>query len=226
MFMVFDPLYLAMLLPTVIIAMWAQAKVHSTFAKYSKIRTRSGISGAAMARDILNRNGCSRVTIEPIAGNLTDHYDPRTGTLRLSQGVYNSTSMAAVGIAAHEAGHAIQQRRGYWPMHIRQGLVPIMMLGPGAAMVMFVLGMFFRSPMFMQIAIVLFAAIVLFNVVTLPVEFNASRRALQLMRTSGYVTEEEVAGARKVLTAAALTYVAATLTAIMWLLYAVMRSRR
>ena len=224
--MIFDPLYLVLLLPTIIIAMWAQAKVRSTFAKFSQVRTRSGITGAAMARHILNQNGCEHVTIEPVAGEMSDHYDPRSQTLRLSQGVYNSASMAAVGVAAHEAGHAVQHRRGYWPMHIRQGLVPVVMLGPGAAMMMFVLGMFFRSPILMQMAILLFAGIVLFNLVTLPVEFNASRRALKLMRTSGYVTEEELTGARKVLLAAALTYVAATLTAIMWLVYAIMRSRR
>jgi hypothetical protein len=227
-----SPMFWVMVGPAFLIAMWAQYRVKSTFAKYSRVPARSGMSGARAAQAIIRAEGLD-VTIEPIPGQLTDHYDPRTKTLRLSEQVYGGTSLAALGIAAHEAGHAIQHARGYAPMAIRSAIVPVASLGSSMAMPLFFIGLFFggggRTPFgayMMMAGIVIFAAVVVFQLVTLPVEFNASSRAVALLTTQGIVTDDEAAGAKKVLSAAALTYVAAALQSIMTLLYMIMRSRR
>jgi len=232
MFLMFHPLFWVMVGPAFLIALWAQYRVKTTFAKYSQVKARSGMSGARAAQEIIRAEGLD-VTVEPIPGQLTDHYDPRSKTLRLSEPVYGGTSLAALGIAAHEAGHAIQHARGYAPMALRSAIVPAASLGSTMAMPLFFFGLIFGGArglpfgMYLMMAgIVIFAAVVAFQIVTLPVEFNASTRAVRLLTTQGIVTDEEAAGAKRVLSAAALTYVAAALQGILTLLYLIMRARR
>lgn len=210
-----------LLIPPLLLALYAQQKVRSTYNKYSKVTSASRISGAETAQRILQASGASHVSIERAKGQLTDHYDPRKRKLRLSEGVYDSTSLAALGIAAHETGHALQHHRGYAPLHIRNGIYPVANLGSSLAFPLFFVGFIFsrQGPnILMDIGILLFAGAVVFSLITLPVEFNASKRALVLLKDGGYLRGKELDGAQRVLSAAALTYVAATAMAAMQLL--------
>jgi len=212
-----SPMDIALLAIGFIITMYAQMKVKNTFARYSKIPSRKGKTGAQVAASILRTNNISNVQIEETNGLLSDHYDPVKRKLRLSSEIFHSTSVAALGVAAHEAGHAIQHNVGYAPLNVRHGLFPIANLGSNLAMPLFIVGMIFSSGFFMDIGIYLFLAAVIFQLVTLPVEFNASSRALVQLESGGHLERDEVSSARKVLSAAALTYVAATAVAILHL---------
>jgi Zn-dependent membrane protease YugP len=210
-----------LIIPPLILAIYAQSKVKSTYAKYSRITARSRISGAEAARRILQTSGASNVKVERTSGRLSDHYDPRKKVLRLSEGVHGSSSLAALGVAAHEAGHAVQDASGYAPLHIRNGIYPVANLGSSLAFPLFFIGFLFSRngpSILMDLGILLFTGAFIFSVITLPVEFNASKRAMALLSDGGYLQQDELAGARKVLSAAALTYVAATAMAAMQLL--------
>jgi len=219
-----------LLIPPMILALYAQQKVKGTFHKYSQVAARSRISGSQVARDILNTKGASDVKVEETSGRLSDHYDPRKKALRLSQEVYNSHSLAALGVAAHEAGHALQHHSRYLPLHFRNFIYPVAGFGSRLAFPIFIAGFFFQreGPSFlMDLGILLFTAAVAFSILTLPVEFNASRRALVLLRDGRYLSGEELQGARRVLSAAALTYVASTAMAAMQLVrMLILRDRR
>jgi len=210
-----------LIIPPLLLAFYAQAKVRGTYAKYSRVGASSGVSGAQMAKEILNLGGAGHVPVEETPGQLSDHYDPRKRVLRLSAGVYESNSIAALGIAAHEAGHALQHHTGYAPLHLRNGIYPVASFGSALAFPIFLIGFFMsqKGPsILMDIGILLFAGAVLFSVLTLPVEFNASKRAMALLGDRGYLKGQELDGARRVLSAAALTYVASTAMAAMQLL--------
>ncbi|MEW5899868.1 MAG: zinc metallopeptidase [Acidobacteriota bacterium] len=210
-----------LLIPALLLAFYAQARVRGTYAKFSRVGASSRISGAQMAKEILNLGGANHVAVEETPGRLSDHYDPRKRVLRLSSGVYDSNSIAALGIAAHEAGHALQHHTGYAPLHLRNGIYPVASFGSTLAFPLFLIGFFMssRGPnILMDIGILLFAGAVLFSVLTLPVEFNASKRAMALLGERGYLKGQELDGARRVLSAAALTYVASTAMAAMQLL--------
>lgn len=220
----YDPTYL-LLIPGLILALFAQFRVTPTFNKWKRIGSRTGLCGAQIARMILDGNGASDVRIERVAGSLTDHYDPQNNVLRLSDEVYASTSIAALGVAAHEAGHAIQDARDYVPMRIRANLVPLANIGSGAAMPLFLLGLLFSFSPLLTVGIACFAFSVLFHLVTLPVEFNASNRAVKVLAAS-YLPADEIKGVKAVLSAAALTYVAAALQSLLQLLRLVLLSGR
>ena len=211
-----DPTYILVIVGLVI-CLLAQAKVSSAYAKWSQVPSRTGLTGAQVARRILDGNGCQNVRIEAISGSLTDHYDPQDGVLRLSSEVYQSGSIAALGVAAHEAGHAIQDAQDYVPMRIRATLVPVANIGSHAAVPLFMLGLLMSWEPLTKIGIFCFALAVLFYVVTLPVEFNASSRAVAVL-SGGYMPEDEVLGVKAMLSAAAMTYVAAALQAVLQLL--------
>ena len=222
--------------PALLLALWAEFRVSATFARYSRVAPRSGLSGAEAARHVLHASGLA-VPVEPVPGSLTDHYDPRSRRLRLSEKVYAGRSLAALGVAAHEAGHALQHATGYAPMALRSAFVPVAALGSRAAPILFIIGLAMNGfavipgtagTALMTVGIIALAAAVALQVVTLPVEVNASRRAMALLTSQGIVTPDEAVHARKVLTAAALTYVAAALVGIMQLLYYVslVRGRR
>ena len=214
----YDPTYILVLIG-VVISLWASAKVNSTYQKYSRTRSYSGLTGAEAARRILNSAGIYDVTVEHVRGNLTDHYDPRARVLRLSDSVYGSSSVAAIGVAAHECGHAIQDEESYAPLRIRSALVPVANFGTKAAIPIIILGLFFGSSYtLIQIGLLCFALGTLFQIVTLPVEFNASARAVRILGDSHMLMEEELQQTRKVLSAAALTYVAAALASVLSLL--------
>ena len=203
----------------VLLSLWAQNRVNSTFARYSRVRSFSGMTGAEAAR-LLNAQGIYDVTVQPVSGKLTDHYDPRTKVVKLSDSVYNATSVAAIGVAAHECGHAMQHNEGYGPLRFRSALVPVANFGSQLSWPMILLGILFGglgSPL-VQVGILMFGLAVLFQLVTLPVEFNASSRAVRLLDSQGILSGEEVDGTRKVLKAAALTYVAAAAGSILQLL--------
>ena len=217
-FGLFSPLELVLIIVGVIITLWAQLRVKSTFAKYNNVRARNGITGAQVARDILRTNHVDDVDVEETGGSLTDHYDPKAKKLRLSTDIFRSSSVAALGVAAHEAGHALQHHAGYAPLHVRNGIYPVANLGSQIAFPLFIGGFFFRSGFMMDIGIWLFLGAVIFQLITLPVEFNASSRAVVLLESHGYLERDEIGGAKKVLNAAALTYVAATAVAIMHLI--------
>ena len=209
-----------LLIPAIILALYAQARVKGTYARYSRIMAQSGLTGAEAARSLLNTGGAGDVPVERIAGQLTDNYDPRKKVLRLSEGVYDGRSLAALGIAAHETGHALQHHNHYAPLQFRNGFFPVANIGSSLAFPLFFIGLLTSSrgpSVLMDIGILLFTAAVLFSVVTLPVEFNASKRAVHILETQGLLNGQEIAGARKVLSAAALTYVAATAMAILQL---------
>ncbi len=211
-----DPTFI-LIVPALILAVYAQAKVSSAFNRYSTVMSRRGVSGAEAARGILDGAGLQEVTIERISGRLSDHYDPRRRVLRLSADVYDRSSLAALGVAAHEAGHAIQHNVGYAPMRLRNSILPVAQFGSQAAWILFLLGLFVNALSLMDLGIILFAAAVVFQIVTLPVEYNASNRALVLLQAGGYVTDTEVGPTRQVLSAAGLTYLAATLMAVLQL---------
>lgn len=213
----FDP-YFWMIILGVIITGWASWNVNSTFSRYDQIENHNGYTGRQAAEIILNQAGLTNVTIQEVSGRLTDFYDPRNKTLNLSTAVYNSTSVAAVGVAAHECGHAIQDAKSYLPMTIRAGLVPIVNLGSNLSMPLILLGIIFgMNQTLIKAGIICFAAIVLFQIVTLPVEFNASHRAMEQLKLSGILDNSEIPMGRKVLFAAALTYVAAALSTFLQL---------
>ena len=215
----YDPTYL-LLLPATILAVYAQAKVQSTFQRYSRLRASSGMTGAQVARALLDKNNLYDVSVEIVPGHLTDHYDPRTKKLRLSPEVYHGTSLAALGVAAHETGHAAQHAQEYIPLNLRNALFPVASFGSNLAFPLFFIGLLFGrgGTWLMDLGILLFLFAVLFQVITLPVEFNASKRALGMLESEGYLLRgQEVAGARKVLSAAALTYLAATAMAVLQL---------
>ena len=221
-----DPMYFLFALPGFIIALWAQGYVKSSFAKFSKVFARSGATGRDAANMVLRMGEVSDVTVEPVGGSLTDHFDPRSKVIRLSEPVYASNSLAAVGVAAHEAGHALQHDAGYIPAGIRSAIVPVASLGSGAAMPLFFIGLIFHFGALQMLGILLFAGVAVFQLVTLPVEINASRRALRALQSSGVLAEDELPAARKVLYAAALTYVAALLQSLLLLLYMLSGRRR
>jgi len=215
-------LYILISLPALLLGFWAQAKVKSAFNKYSQVRTARGLSGAQVARMILDSNGLYNVNVEQVQGFLSDHYDPRSKTLRLSPDVYQSPSLAAVGVAAHEAGHAIQDQQSYAALTLRSAMVPSVQIGSWLGPIIFFVGLFLNSALGQSLAwvgLILFGATALFSVVTLPVEFDASKRAKAILVNQGVVTTTELKGVNAVLDAAALTYVAAALQAISTLMY-------
>ncbi|MCK4908704.1 MAG: zinc metallopeptidase [Planctomycetes bacterium] len=214
--MLFGP-WMLLLIPGLLFGLYAQAKVKGSFRKYSKVPSSNKISGASAARRILDAQGLSDVNVEEVPGTLTDHYDPRTRVLRLSQTVYQGHSLAALGVAAHEAGHAVQHARKYIPIMLRTGIFPIVGLGSQVWFWIFLAGMFFHHPLLVNIGIFLFAGVVLFQIITLPVEFNASSRAMVLLTQQGIIMDSEIDSTKSVLNAAALTYLAATLMAILQL---------
>lgn len=207
-----------LVIPAFIFSLWAQFKVQSTYKKYSSLPTHSGLSGALAARQILDANGLYSVRIEHIRGELTDHYDPQAGVIRLSDAVHDSQSAAAIGVAAHEAGHAVQYAKGYFPMKLRAFIIPATQIGSFLAIPLFIVGLIIASDALMLAGIVLYATIALFQLATLPVEFNASSRAMAALSSSGKLSGDELTAARKVLTAAAMTYVAALATSLLTLL--------
>ncbi len=202
------------LVPALIVAIYAQYKVKSTFNKYNQIYARNNLSGAEVARRIMLKKGINNVAVQKIGGKLGDHYDPRKKVLNLSKDVYNSNSLAAIGVAAHEAGHAIQDKSGYKPLKIRASLVPAANIGSSWGLPLAIFGFFLNSQFMIGLGLVVFTAAFLFHLVTLPVEFNASNRAIALLARERLLKEEELKGAKKVLRAAAFTYVAATLVAL------------
>lgn len=220
----FDPLYMILLAPGLVLSLLAQMWVKSAFARYGAVRNRRGITGADAARTILGRAGLSDVGVEVTQGFLGDHYDPGARVLRLSPDVYAGASLAAVGVAAHEAGHALQDKEGYAAMRARSALVPVAQLGSNLALPMLFLGLLLHAMALVKLGVLVFAAAVLFQIVTLPVEFNASRRALVSLGEVGILAPDEMPGARRVLSAAAMTYVAAAVTAVLQLLYFLLRS--
>ncbi|MFA5881722.1 MAG: zinc metallopeptidase [Eubacteriales bacterium] len=216
-FLYYDPTFL-ILIPGLIVALYAQFKVKGTFSKYVQVRSASGLTGAQVAKRLLEDAGINDVTVEQTEGRLSDHYDPGKKALRLSPDVFKGSSLASLGVAAHETGHAMQHNQGYLPLNIRASFVPVAQFGSTLAFPLFLIGFLFRTQSLIYAGIFLFSGVVLFQLVTLPVEFNASRRALATLEAGGYVSSTEAVGAKKVLDAAALTYVAAALMGLLQLL--------
>lgn len=219
----FDWTYLILVLPCFILSIWASSHVNSTFRKYSKQMSAKGLTGADAAKQVLQLNKIDNVRIEKINGNLTDHYDPRSNVIRLSCDVYESTSTASIGVACHEAGHAVQYARKYFPIHLRAAIIPITNIGSRLAIPLILIGLLltaleYASQIFIYIGIGCYALSLVFQLITLPVEFNASRRAMEAIRSTGILTTDEQKGARKTLTAAAITYLAATAVSLAQLL--------
>lgn len=219
----FDWTYLVIVLPCIILSLWASSSVNSTFNKYSKVMSYRRITGAEAAQRVLSANGVRNVRIERVSGNLTDHYDPRTNVIRLSDSVYNSASVAAIGVACHEAGHAVQYAENYGPIKLRAAIIPVTNIGSKLAMPLILVGLLLGfigdfSYTLVYLGIACFGLSLVFQLVTLPVEFNASRRAMAAISQSNILSEEEQCGARKTLKAAAMTYVAATAVALAQLL--------
>jgi len=215
-------LYIIISLPALLLGLWAQTKVKSSFAKYSRVRTTTGMTGAEVARRMLDQNGLPSVRIEQVRGNLSDHYDPSKNILRLSQGVYASPSVAAAGVAAHECGHAMQDKEKYGPLRLRSIMVPSVQIGSWLGPIIFVIGLLLNTQTGYDVAmfgLLLFSATALFSLVTLPAEFNASKRAKAWLADSGVIYTSEMEGVNKVLDAAALTYVAAAAQSISTILY-------
>ncbi len=217
-----------LVIPGLLLGIWAQTRVSSAFQKYSRVATRSGQSAQSVARSLLDRSGCGMVSVDQVSGSLTDHYDPRSNTLRLSTDVYGSGSVAAIGVAAHECGHAMQQHEGYAPLKLRSAIVPVVNIGSKLYFPIFLLGLLFSWEPLVYVGIGCFALTLLFSLVTLPVEFNASGRALRALREGGYLSNDELDGAKKVLDAAPLTYVASAISSLLQLvrLLIIARSRR
>ncbi len=212
------------ILPMILVAL-AQWKVRSAFKKYSRVGSMAGISGAETARRILRENGIYDVGVEEVGGTLSDHYDPRDKVVRLSSDNFHGHHLAGLAVAAHEVGHAIQHATGYYPLNLRHAILPVANLGSQLGMPLILAGMIFGAMGLVNIGVIFFAGAVLFQIVTLPVEFNASSRAMAILANGGYLAGDEVGSARKVLNAAAMTYVAATAAAVMQLLYYVMLAR-
>ncbi|MGM0444901.1 MAG: zinc metallopeptidase [Bacillota bacterium] len=209
----YDPTII-ILIPVLIIAMYAQYKVKSTFNKYSKITTNKNMSADEIVRNLLNENGINNVDVQKIKGKLTDHYDPKKKVLNLSENIYGSNSVAAIGVAAHEAGHAIQDARGYKPLKLRASLVPAASIGSSWGLPMAIIGFFLQTQFLIVLGFIMFFGAFVFHLVTLPVEFNASNRALTMLKNNSILNAKELKGAKKVLRAAAFTYVSATLVAL------------
>lgn len=220
--MFFWDISMIILIPGLLLAMYAQAKVSSTYNRYKKITSHSGYTGAQFARKMLNDNGLYDVTITQISGRMSDHYDPRANQVRLSAEVYNGTSIASLGIAAHEVGHAVQHATNYFPLTVRNLVVPVTNFSSSIYMLFIFIGIIMNSFSMIQFGIMLFAVIVIFQVITLPVEFNASRRSIATLGGDGVLDAEELSGAKRVLGAAAMTYVAAMVTAVLQLLQLLM----
>ncbi len=216
--MFFDSYYLLLVVPAIIFTMIAQGKVNNTFQQYSKQYTRSGITGAEAAALVLRQNGVYDVKIERVSGNLTDHYDPRTNVIRLSDSVYGENTVAAVGVAAHEAGHAVQYAHGYYAIRVRTAILPVTQIGSKLALPLLMIGLLLNFESLFVAGILFFVLATFFQLVTLPVEYNASSRAIAAISQSNYLQEDEIPGARKVLSAAALTYVAALAVSVAQLL--------
>ena len=214
----YDIYYFILVIPAVIFSMWAQSKVNSTYNEYSRHTTYSRMTGFEAARRILDANGLRHVHIERVAGNLTDHYDPKANVIRLSDGVYSSPSIAAVGVAAHEAGHAVQYALGYTPIRLRGAVLPVCQIGSTISWPMILIGFFMNSQPLINIGLIFFGSVALFQFVTLPVELNASNRAVDALAISGSFTDDELYGVEKVLKAAAMTYVAALAVSLAQLL--------
>ena len=215
----FDWTYLVIVLPCILLSLWASSSVNSTFKKYDKVNSLRHLTGAEAAQRVLSANGVRGVRIERVSGNLTDHYDPKTNVIRLSDSVHASTSVAAIGVAAHEAGHAVQYAENYGPIKVRSAIIPITNIGSRIAMPLILAGILFSflggfSNTLVYLGIAAFSLSLVFQLVTLPVEFNASRRAMDAIESAGLLTHEEQQGARKTLKAAAMTYVAATAVAL------------
>lgn len=215
------------LIPAMIFAFWAQFRVNSTFKKYAKVYNRRGLTGAEAARQVLNANGLYHIRVERVSGHLTDHYDPNANVIRLSDSTYDSTGIAAVGVAAHEAGHAVQHAQGYFPIKLRSAIIPITNIGSKLAMPLFLIGLIFAGgsyaggtigDVFMLLGILFFSFSTLFQLVTLPTEFNASSRAIHALKDGGLLAEDELPAAKSTLSAAAMTYVAALATSLASLL--------
>ncbi len=222
----FDVYYLILILPAFIISLFAQIKVSSTFRTFSKTANMSGLTGAKAAEKVLSSHGVTNVKIERVSGNLTDHFDPRTNVIRLSDSVYDSTSVAAVGVAAHEAGHAVQYAQSYLPIKLRNTILPVVNFGSKFSFIAILLGILFANDLLIYVGIALFSFATLFQILTLPVEFNASKRAMETIRDQALLSHDEAKGARKVLTAAAMTYVAAVVMSVAQLLRLLLLSRR
>lgn len=214
---IFDPTYL-LLIPAILLSLYAQTKVQTTFNKYMRVPARSGITGAQAARELLKQNQIYDIKVEQVSGRLSDHYDPRSKTLRLSPEVYSNHSLASLGVAAHEVGHAFQHASEYAPLKLRSAIVPVANIGSSLAMPLLLFGLILSIPTLVQIGIIAFSAAVLFQLITLPVEFNASNRAIAALESGGMIQGDEAGPTRKVLNAAALTYVAATLMSVLQLL--------
>ncbi len=216
--MYIDSFQLIIIAVTVIVGGWAQYRVSSAYRKYSRLGTSRGLSGSEIAKSLLKGGNAYNVKVGAIAGEMTDHYDPRTQELNLSEGVYNNSSIAAVGIAAHEVGHALQHQVNFFPLHVRNMIAPVVSFGSNLVWPVIIGGMIFSWGFLLDIGIYLYAGIVAFHLITLPVELDASKRALLLLNTGGYLKEDELKGAKKVLSAAAMTYIAATLVAVLTLI--------
>lgn len=221
----FDWTYI-LIIPGLLLGLWAQYQVNSAFSRYSRVQTRLGRPACEVVSDLLQRNGNNQVVVQRVSGNLTDFYDPSKETLNLSENVYASSSVAALGVAAHEAGHAMQKRDNYAPLKFRSAAVPVVNIGSNMAMPLFVLGLIFSWKPLVTLGIAAFSLSVIFALITLPVEFDASRRAVRMLQDGGYVTADELTGVQKVLRAAALTYVASAVTSLLSLLRLILIARR
>ena len=209
-----DMTYIMLVLPALIFAMYAQSKVNTTFNKYRTVANRRGYTGAEIARRILDMNGLQNIIIERVSGNLTDHFSPKENIIRLSDSTYQSTSVAAIGVAAHEVGHAIQYAQGYGPIKLRNSIVPVVQIASFAAWPLAIMGVLFSFSKLANFGVILFGLVVLFQIITLPVEFNASNRALKTLGDNLILESDELSAAKKVLSAAAMTYVASAVVAI------------
>lgn len=215
-----------LLIPAILLSIYAQYRISSSYKKYSKIHAESGLTGAQAARGLLNSSGLYDVRVEPIGGRLSDHYDPRTRIIRLSEDVYHGNSLSSVAVAAHETGHALQHASGYFPLQLRSSFVPVANFGSGAGPILIMVGLFMPTfDWLLQIGILAFTFAVIFQLITLPVEFNASSRAMSLLQERGMLGRNEMGGARSVLNAAALTYVAAALAAVLQLIRFILIAR-
>lgn len=224
-FYMMDIYYLVLVVPALIIAMIAQVKVQNSFTKYSKIHAKSNVTADSVIRDMLNRRGLSQITVGTVQGTLSDHFDPKANTIRLSEPVYGSSSIAAIGVAAHEAGHAMQRQNNYLPIKIRNSILPVVNFASYAAIPLAMIGLVFGN-ILLEVGVIMFASVVLFQIITLPVEFNASKLALESLSENGILDNEELKGAKKVLSAAAMTYVASALVAVMNLLRLILIANR
>lgn len=219
----FDYYYLILVVPALLLAIWAQVQVKTTYRKYSHVPNSRGMTGAYAAQAVLNFYGITDVRIERVSGNLTDHYDPRSKVIRLSDGVYNSSTVAAIGIACHEAGHAAQHAENYAPIKIRNAIIPVCNIGSTIGIPLALIGWIFSFSILIYVGLGLYAAVFIFQVATLPVEFNASRRAIKVIDETQLLRDDEIGGAKKVLAAAAMTYVASMIVSLANLLRLLLR---